>query len=446
MIKRLLLLLLCAPLGVVLYHEGRRLFAQYIASPFAAGGLPDELDKSFKDGKEAAAGVERLKPDLGRAVCVSDEAPRPDQDAADAETVPPALRAYPKALADTRFVLSRPSKADWEQRFPKSHPFRSLLEKDQALAELEKKIKGTPLKDSDDRAVLVKLLEQYKMLHGHNPNLYAERHAAAARYDLEDPRLKELDRLREEAFLSSKYGPSAVFKKKLESAVKALLAFQRKDAVHPAAKLHGEWAEERLRECTYTQQLAELVDLERGLPIDKILAGLGALSVEFRKQEASPALRTLVKRLALAQCERSLPPKLKLDDYVGVWIPADQDYRAVPRSEVWILWTGKPKQRLSESDYDEYGLPDVYDQITRLSVNGKARGKDLKALGRSPAVHGYNAHRSTKEMKWTLDYLGKFVDFCRDHEKYLNEPLQVLRQLQAALRGLPEDCELFAAK
>src|SRR4051794_26297719 len=104
MLKHLLLLVLCVPFGLVIYHEGQDLFRKHVLDAGAVENrLPADLEKGLSEAKGTAAEFERVRPEVWRTVVrLSEESPSPQEFGAPKveERLLPGVGAYAKYLAD----------------------------------------------------------------------------------------------------------------------------------------------------------------------------------------------------------------------------------------------------------------------------------------------------------------------------------------------------------
>jgi hypothetical protein len=446
--KRLLLLLillgLCAPLGMAIVQEGRRLFEDGILGTDLTGVVPAKLGEELKSVETTAKAVSTRSRILAAVVCVPDEFTPPSsvEKAQDkellAKVAPRAatladVKALFAACRELRDVKTAVGLTKWPNPFDSSKKDRlhKAVEQFRGLVELELQIRYAASEGASALPGWEKALLKYRLRSDRDDYFYRAQLPLLFKAKYRPPELLKtlraaLDREKADKDLA-----------RLSKEVQEFDTFV--EGLGDAAPTEGEVAKLRTAWKNAEKLLRQRVEADR---LASPLAGAGSAPFEPRTlvadghedavkelisqlnklatDEDFAMMRPLVVKVVLGFCERYLPRDLPLSKKVEVITnPMKQEYEPRQREQIRINWSGSKKSVLlysedaKKNNYSEFTFPDWKGYVYQFSEGGEGRGVGLRPSVEGLVREAYTARRSggksrlnEKELKRQLDERG----------------------------------------
>jgi hypothetical protein len=417
----LFVLALCAPLGLAVSQDGRRLVEDGVFGADLSGVVPANLDRDLDRARTEAARMPGNPELLAAVVCVPDDFKPP------AVTTPPErellLAVKPRAadLKDLKLLfreygrlqkLDRDAMERWENTaFAPDHPYFATLKEFHDLARAERRIRDLV---KSGKSGVESALTEYRKRPYHNQDFYRVQLGLLHEQQFRSVRgPAEFKKYLGTALEGDATGLTAA-RKELEAERKTLDSYlsdlgDTDKREEEAARLRRTW-QERLGQW---QKGLELLDLRaradrvgtRGdsSAVKEMLTRLEKLAGD----EKFKALMAQVRAVAKKFLDGYLPGKLPLDPDVQVARNNDSGYETVRRATIKIAWndsTFKEMKTAKEQDeHNEFNIDSWKGQATVLIVGGSTRAVDLRPTERGALRNRYNTRRGAAV--WSRDYV-----------------------------------------
>ncbi|HYT88085.1 MAG TPA: hypothetical protein VEL76_05150 [Gemmataceae bacterium] len=449
--KRLLLLGLCVPFGLVGYDEVSRLVKDRVVGVDLSSIPPPKLKEQLDTLQMVELTTNRKLIALG--ICLSGAPELPSKASAQEKQLSDALKPRAARLRDVKLFFREYAElknltrlADFAKRkspFDAEHPFYSEMENLTQLTRQEVELEQLAAQSDDSVKDAVKQLKawraklkEYTDTNGRYVNRTFAKLQKAKLTDAQlrfDYRPKELFGQLEKAVRAKTEEDARQLLDKLNEALeklkKALPELSEEDtAPEEINELRQTWqrwqADWEYSRNLLVQRVAADRLLKSGgdASVRMLLTKLGQLAEDRRHAE----FKRLVVDLAHDFCQRYLPEELPLDPFVQVWDV--KDWLTVRRDTIKIVWRAKEsptelKDEAAQKKFTEFNQDTWTREAKSLTVN--------KVLGYEPpkllwtdcgkARDDYNGLRGNAKLwRWARDFLEKTRNSLKGVQQHLN--------------------------